>query len=78
MWRLGHRRCFSCADPEDPCVGWVQRRLVREDVIRSQALERSHRDAYQTAVYLLRRAANELLQMVAIRFPVSPSRISKI
>ena len=41
-------------------------------------LERSHRKAYQTAVYLLRRAANESLQTVAIRFRVSPSRISKI
>ena len=38
MWRLGRRRCLSCADPEDPCEGWVQRRLVREDAIRSQAL----------------------------------------
>ena len=41
-------------------------------------LDRSHRNAYQTAVYLLRRAANEPLQTVAIRFRVSPSRISKI
>jgi putative transposase len=41
-------------------------------------LSRSHRDAYHTAVYLLRRAANEPLQTVAIRFRVSPSRISKI
>jgi hypothetical protein len=39
---------------------------------------RFHRDAYQTAVYLLRRAANEPLQTVAIRFGISPSRISKI
>ena len=38
MWRLGRRRCLSCADPEDPCEGWVQRRLVRENAIRSQAL----------------------------------------
>ncbi len=41
-------------------------------------LDRSHREAYQTAVYLLRRAANEPLQTVAIRFRISPSRISKI
>lgn len=41
-------------------------------------LSRSHGDAYQTAAYLLRRAANEPLQTVAIRFGVSPSRISKI
>lgn len=40
--------------------------------------KRSHRDAYQTAVYLLRRAANESLQTVAVRFRISPSRISKI
>lgn len=31
-------------------------------------LDRSHREAYQTAVYLLRRVANEPLQTVAIRF----------
>ncbi len=41
-------------------------------------LDRGHREAYQTAVYLLRRAANEPLQTVAIRFQISPSRISKI
>lgn len=40
-------------------------------------LDRSHREAYQTAVYLLWRAANEPLQTVAIRFRISPSRISK-
>jgi REP element-mobilizing transposase RayT len=41
-------------------------------------LDRSHRDGYHTAVYLLRRAANEPLQTVAVRFRISPSRISKI
>jgi putative transposase len=41
-------------------------------------LDRAHREAYQTAVYLLRRAANEPLQTVAVRFRISPSRISKI
>jgi hypothetical protein len=41
-------------------------------------LDRSHRDAYQTAVYLLRRAANEPLQTVALRFRISSSRVSKI
>lgn len=41
-------------------------------------LDRSHRDAYQTAVYLLRRAANEPLQTVAVRFRISPSRVSQI
>jgi hypothetical protein len=41
-------------------------------------LHRSHREAYQTAVYLLRRAENEPLETVAIRFRISPSRISKI
>jgi len=41
-------------------------------------LARAHRDAYHTAVYLLRRAANDPLQNVAVRFRVSPSRVSKI
>ena len=43
-------------------------------------LDRPLRDAYQTAVYLLRlrRAANEPLQTVAILFSISASRISKI
>ena len=63
-------------------------RLSADDVLRHVAatyrvrlgtlLDRSHRDAYQTAVYLLRRAANEPLHTVAVRFQVSPSRISKI
>ena len=22
VWRLGRRKCLSCADPEDPCEGW--------------------------------------------------------
>lgn len=39
---------------------------------------RAHREAYHTAVWLLRRAANEPLNRVALRFGVSPSRISKI
>ena len=39
---------------------------------------RAHREAYQTAVWLLQRAANEPLNMAAVRFSVSPSRISKI
>lgn len=39
---------------------------------------RTHREAYQTAVWLLRRAANEPLNRVAVRFGVSASRISKI
>jgi chromosomal replication initiation ATPase DnaA len=41
-------------------------------------LTRAHREAYQAAVYLLRRAANEPLRTVAGRFRISPSRISKI
>jgi hypothetical protein len=63
-------------------------RLSPDDVLRHVAatyrvrlgalLDRSHHDAYQTAVYLLRRAANEPLHTVAVRFHVSPSRISKI
>ena len=38
MWRLGRRTCLSYTDPEDPCEGWVQRRLVRVDATLSQAL----------------------------------------
>jgi len=63
-------------------------RLSADDVLRHVAatyrvrlgalFDRSHHDAYQTAVYLLRRAANEPLHTVAVRFHVSPSRISKI
>ncbi|MEC4890009.1 MAG: transposase [Nitrospira sp.] len=41
-------------------------------------IARTHREAYHTAVWLLRRAANEPLNTVAIRFGVSASRISKI
>jgi len=41
-------------------------------------LARTHREAYQTAVWLLRRAANEPLNRVAARFGLSASRISKI
>ena len=41
-------------------------------------LSRTHREAYQTAVWLLRRVANEPLNRVAVRFGVSASRISKI
>ena len=41
-------------------------------------VRRSHAEAYQTAVWLLRRAANEPLQTVAVRFGISVSRISKI
>ena len=39
---------------------------------------RRSQEAYQTAVWLLRRAGNEPLQTVAVRFGVSPSRVSKI
>jgi len=39
---------------------------------------RGHQEAFQTWVYLLRRAANLPLQEVAKRSKVSPSRISKI
>jgi REP element-mobilizing transposase RayT len=71
-----------------PTVQTRPTRLTPEDVIRHVAvayrlhpgalLNRSHREAYQTAVYLLRRAANEPLQTVAVRFRISPSRVSKI
>jgi REP element-mobilizing transposase RayT len=43
-----------------------------------RVVNRSHRAAYQTAVYLLRRAANESIRTVAVRFRISPSRVSKI
>jgi hypothetical protein len=39
---------------------------------------RRHQEAYQTAVWLLRRVGNEPLHAVAVRFGVSPSRVSKI
>ncbi|MFQ5846886.1 MAG: transposase [Candidatus Methylomirabilales bacterium] len=41
-------------------------------------LARSHSEAYRCAAWLLRRAANEPLAVVAQRFGVSPSRISHI
>lgn len=41
-------------------------------------LTRGHAEAYCSAAWLLRRAANEPLARVAKRFGVSPSRISKI
>ncbi|MGH7251326.1 MAG: REP-associated tyrosine transposase [Nitrospiraceae bacterium] len=41
-------------------------------------LERVHTEAYYSAAWLLRRSANEPLALVARRFGVSPSRISKI
>ena len=71
-----------------PSVQTRPTRLSANDVLQQVAatyrlrvgelLDQSHRDAYQIAVYLLRRAANEPLQTVAIRFRISPSRISKI
>ena len=41
-------------------------------------LSRSHPEAYECAAWLLRRAANEPLRMVAQRFGVSQSRVSHI
>ena len=41
-------------------------------------VSRSHPEAYQCAAWLLRRAANEPLRMVAQRFGVSQSRVSHI
>lgn len=58
----------------DRATAGIQDAPGRLDV--AAILNRSHRDAYQTAVYLLRRAANEPLQTVAMRFRISPSRIS--
>jgi len=48
------------------------------EIAPTAVVARTHREAYQTAVWLLRRAANEPLHMVAVRFGVSASRISKI
>lgn len=56
----------------------LQRVAAAYQVRVGDLLERTHRDAYHTAVYLLRRAANTPLQQVAVRFRVSPSRVSKI
>ena len=39
MWRLGRRQYVLCADPEDPCEDWADRRLVREDATRSQTFD---------------------------------------
>jgi hypothetical protein len=71
-----------------PVSQHVPTRLSAADVLTQVAaayrirldalLDPSHRDAYQTAVYLLHRAANEPLQTVAVPFRVSPLRISKI
>ncbi len=47
-------------------------------VLLNDVLTRLHREGYQTAVYLLRRAAKEPLRSVAGRFHISPSRVSKI
>ena len=47
-------------------------------IATTAVVARTHREAYQTAVWLLRRAANEPLNTVAVRFGVSASRISKI
>jgi len=47
-------------------------------ILPTAVVTRTHREAYQTAVWLLRRAANEPLNKVAVRFGVSGSRISKI
>jgi len=49
-------------------------RIKDEKTLRT----REHQEAFQTWVYLLRRAANLSLQEVASRSKVSPSRISKI
>lgn len=44
----------------------------------SRVLDRSHQQAYQAAVYLLRRVANLSLRDLAERVGVSPGRISQI
>lgn len=44
----------------------------------SRVLDRSHQQAYQAAVYLLRRVANLSLRQLAERVGVSPGRISQI
>ncbi|MDH4081873.1 MAG: transposase [Nitrospira sp.] len=56
----------------------LQRVAAAYQLPQARVLDRSHREAYQTAVYLLRRVANEPLQTVAVRFGISPSRVSKI
>lgn len=57
----------------------VLKRVAAAYQVRTEdLLARTHRGAYHTAVYLLRRAANDSLQHVAVRFRVSPSRVSQI
>jgi len=58
---------------------------VLEDVAKEYALEpeqvldrRVHRDAYRTAVFLLRRACNMSLKEVANLAGISPARVSQI
>ena len=65
--------------PTRPSADQVLQHVARAYRLEVQrVVNRSHRAAYQTAVYLLRRAANEPLHTVALRFRISPSRVSKI
>ncbi len=56
----------------------MTRVVIVYGISTGEVLARTHREAYQTAVWLLRRAANEPLNTVAVRFVVSASRISAI
>ena len=73
---------------EVPMVQTLPSRPTKSEILESVAMEygisvkelveRKDREAYRTAVYLLRRAVNLSLKRVAEEFGVSISRVSKI
>lgn len=65
--------------PTRPSAEQVLQRVATLCQVPLTALVKDTRsEAAKTAVYLLRRAVNEPLQTVAVRFGVSPSRVSQI
>lgn len=66
-------------DPTRLTAGEILERVATVYQLSPRAvMARRSQEAYQTAVWLLRRAGNEPLQTVAVRFGVSASRVSKI
>ena len=65
--------------PTRPSAEQVLQRVAALYQVPLNSLVKDTRsEAAKTAVYLLRRAVNEPLQTVAVRFGVSPSRVSQI
>ena len=65
--------------PKTPGADEIVNAVAREyGISPSQALDRSHDEAYWSAVYLMRRAGNLSLQEVARRVGVSIARVSQI